>query len=1321
MTDIFATWLVEGGVGPALVALPVNWAAAEVAGAATRWFRRLHRTDDLSRLVSTAVGISVNLSRAEFGAVRQLLEDPQTWAILGHGTVEDLAALIAPCFQHRDGRQAEGLHAAAVTVARGLLEFAVADLDPKVFQQLLLARLHRMETDEANALDEALLDLHADLAARFTGVMEQFKRVLDRLPPGPARRSEMVVYLNTLMDWLNSDPWPQDQRLGGPALTPAAIERKLRVRAIGGAGEQDLDADVLAEKCWRLVILGGPGSGKTWLAKRSARRCAEEALRALEAGEGLDEVELPLFTTCSRLFAAAGDIREAAVSSALNHIGDLGGSRVSAALRVFFAERNSSVLLVIDSLDEAYGSDERLRQADTLPWRIILTSRPSSWNSQLAIEQRNDSYRVGELRPLRYPGDVESFIHQWFARNPHWANDLAAQVARRPDLQQAATVPLILAFYCIVGGGQPLPVARHHLYAKVVNRLLTGRWRSSCVHRPDVDTCLSMLRAWAWAAAASHPVSGIGTWRDNFTAEPARLGELDEDALDHVATPLGLPDIDSGKSLRRFIHRSIREHLVAEQIAGLTVDQAVDALFPHLWYDPDWEYVAPAAIAMHPHHEQLIRALIQRAAQSDQIPADLSLIDAGWEFFGLLARVAAESGEGDWSPEVAGLINRARLELARSGQTNTLGGAALWSTSNRQAREALLELIRGQPIYVEGWANGLVQLAPTAEDMHQARDELLELLTANRWIEGQLADAVVQLCPTAEDKLRTRAALLKLLAEMPLTGRTVTWSTRTMAVALADAVIKLAPTAEDKRRTRKALLRLLGYAMTYGSEGVAAALAGRMAQLSPTAEDKCRTREALLELLAQGSDGRSFIAAELVRRSVQLSPTAEDKRCAREALLRLLARATLKSTGGGVADLLVLLCETTEDRRQARETMLRLLARQTDEDFGAEDLAVGVVQLCQTAADKRQAREMLLRRLTGKTNSVAGPMADAVVQLCQTAEDKRQAREAMLRLLAGNGRRVADLVGKIVQLDPTAYDRRRAREMVLGVLAHETEAWTAQALVNALDRLCPTAGDQQRAREALLSLAQRASSWNVQEFVAAVVQLNPTADDERQAIETLIGLLGDRSSAMHADRSPGMLIQLNASADDKRRAFEALLGLLADATNVGWTQQLVARIIQLNLTTPEKFRIREVLLGLLTAPWPVPFQGNSIFLASNIVGGLLQLEPTISDKRRAREKLLGLLASENKRTAQELLRLVVKLDPTVEDLSSLRAWPAQPANGLLASARRNSTVADWLEALRWLPAHSDCPRYPINYERRTSRQVDLTAGRTMIFSAVFEE
>ena len=90
------------------------------------------------------------------------------------------------------------------------------------------------------------------------------------------------------------------------------------------------------------MILGGPGSGKTWLAMRTARICAEEALKGLEDGATLDEVELPLYTTCSRLINTSGDIREAAVSSALNWIGDLGGSRIVKALYLSFTERKTS-------------------------------------------------------------------------------------------------------------------------------------------------------------------------------------------------------------------------------------------------------------------------------------------------------------------------------------------------------------------------------------------------------------------------------------------------------------------------------------------------------------------------------------------------------------------------------------------------------------------------------------------------------------------------------------------------------------------------------------------------------------------------------------------------------------------------------------------------------------------------------------------------------------------------------------------------------------------------------------------------------------------
>jgi hypothetical protein len=1266
-------WLLGSALGPAAVALPVEWAADALAGAAQRWFKRLRRTDDLSRLVRAATGTSVDLTRAEFGVVRRLLEDQQTWSVAGRGTVEDLATRIADCLPPRDSRTAGDSHAAALTIARGLLEFAVADLDPNLFQTVLMARLQRMESDQASALDAALLGLHA----RFESVMEQLKLVLDRLPPGPARRGEIEVYLRTLIDWLNTDPWPRDPQFGGDVLTPATIERKLRITAKGLDREQDFDADEMIRQCGRLVILGGPGSGKTWLAKRAARRGAEDALGVLAAGGALEEVELPLYTTAARLFGAGGDIREAVVSSALGQIGDLGGSRISAALRVFFTERNAPTLLVIDSLDEASGSSQVLGQAGTLPWRIVLTSRPSSWRNQLRINDTDESHRIGELQSLRYPGDVEPFIERWFAGQPERGNgnDLAAQIARRPGLQQAATVPLILAFYCIIGGAGSLPGFRHDLYTKVLNRVLTGRWRGDDDRQPDADACLQTLRAWAWIGAAdNHPVSGIGTWADDIPTKRVRLEKADADALDHVATPLGLPDIDTWMTRRRFIHRTLREHLVAEHVAGLPVDQAADVLLPHLWYDQDWEYSAPAALARHPQRDQLLQNLIRRAARLDDIPASLAVIDAGWEVRGLLARVAAESRQDDWSPEISEMIGRARVELAQSSRARDLGGAESWVTSNRQACGALLGLLTGQ---TKAWearnlVGGVAQLDPTTEDRREARDALLRLLAdpADEAAPG-LVGSLIQLAPTAEDKRQARGALLDLLAD-PAEG---------IADDLIDGLIQLAPTAEDKRQARGALLGLLA---DETSGQMAGRLADRVVKLDPTAEDKRQARQALLGLLALKSN--SSMADSLVDWLIQLDPTAEERHEAREALLGSLVRQAFAFGAASLAVGVVKLDPTGEDKRQARATLLRLLTAETGSPAAGRLISV-VVQFAQTAEDKREVSAALLRLLAKQpAGSAINDLVGGVVQLTQTTEDKRQARDALVRLLTdqSDAWKAGRLVGGVVQLAPTAEDKRQARVALLGLLADEIRGWVAIRLAAGVLQLEPTADDQREAREALLRLlAGQIYASVADDLVDWLIQLHPTADDERQARVALLGLLADETGASDAVGLASRLVQLNPTVEDKRQARQVLLRLLTRHADNLMTGDLVNGMVQLDPTAEDKRRARQALLGSLASQ-------TDGFLAESLVRGVLQLGPTAEDKRRACEALRRLLDQQaDGLMAGNVMSSMTRLDPTVGDLTTWRTWRVLPTAELLAAVRRNSTLSDWLSALSSLALLSD--------------------------------
>ena len=289
---------------------------------------------------------------------------------------------------------------------------------------------------------------------------------------------------------------------------------------------------------------------------------------------------------------------------------------------------------------------------------------------------------------------------------------------------------------------------------------------------------------------------------------------------------------------------------------------------------------------MHPQRDQLLRDVICRASCSEQLPADISAIDSGWQLKELLARVAAESREGDWSPEVAAMIGKARVQLARSDRIGDLGAAVHWETSNCQVRDALVDRL----------ADAL-------------RDSSLASLGVLRMTKPFL-DVITGLATSPEDKRQARGALLRLLMSQ---------TSDFFAVRLITALTELDPTADDKRRAREMLLGRM--ADQTRSAPRVKDLAEALAQLKPTMTDKSHACSALIRLVQADSS----TAEELMAALVLLDPTAEDKRRAREVLLRQLTGQADREEAESLAAGLVLLDPTAEDKRRAREVLLRQL------------------------------------------------------------------------------------------------------------------------------------------------------------------------------------------------------------------------------------------------------------------------------------------------------------------------------------------------------------------------------------------------------------
>ena len=1011
---------------------------------------------------------------------------------------------------------------------------------------------------------------------------------------------------------------------------------------------------------------------------------------------------MPLFTTCSLLANAGGNIRHAAVSSALNQLGDLGGSRIADALQAFFTERNKPTLLVIDSLDEARNPDGRLRQAGTLPWRIILTSRPRSWNQQLAMDQADDAHRVGSLRPLRYPDDVESFIARWFTQRPSWGEELTAQIARRPDLQQAATVPLILAFCCIIGGDHPLPATRRELNALVLRRILTGLWRGHEERQSDPEICYATLRDWAWAGATCDPISGIGTWSDEIPVHRVYLNDSDQAAVDHVAMPLGLENLDTGITLRRFIHRSIREHLTAEHVAlRLSAGPAAMELMNHLWYDADWESVAPAALAMHPQRDQVLQEVLCRVAHSEQIPQDLALIDGCRELRRFLARVATESSESDWTSESATIISRARLDLAAEGFFGDIRAAPGWENSDRPIRQLLsAQLAReNNGRRMRDLARALAGLAPGTVEREQAGQALVALLAreSDPWKVRDLARALAGLAPGTVEREQAGQALVALLAR-----ESDPWTARDLTRTL----IRLDP--GKRQQAGRVLLALLA---REGDVQFAGILAWALADLGP--DERKLARQALIARLAWLDD--AYDACDLARTLAGLNPDPDEREKIGEVLLILLARQRDPWRAKAVARTLAGLDPDPDpdpdEREKAGQVLRAVMPRQRDpwetqdpwETLAGlspdeqERVRHALLVLITPPLDKSRERRSVSNRLARIFPS--SPEQSVLVGLLTRQSDMRfdgelarmlarmgpDLRQRLLYLMArpddpreawdmartraklrpdpaelANVSRILtamlaresdtkfarDLAKTLAELNPGLDQRAQARRLLMARLARQDDSRKVRELAEALAALeaDPDPDERTKAGQVLLArLARQDDPWKVQDLVVALDVLDP--DNRGQAVQAVLALLARESQAHFVSVLLQTLAKLDLGPYERAHARQVLLDRLARRAGPLEARELAEALAGLDLDPDEREKAGQVLVTLLA-------RQSDPSKACNIAEALTRLEPDSAERALAAQALVALLTRENDaQSARMLAEALAELGPDERKLA----------------------------------------------------------------------
>jgi len=358
-----------------------------------------------------------------------------------------------------------------------------------------------------------------------------------------------------------------------------------------------------------VVIVGGPGFGKTCLLRWTAHEMALEAIGAMDArAKTWREVRWPVVTDLAAWLDAAGQPLESLRQSALafaslpERAPALWQQALTRVMKAKLSDHAEQTYLFLDALDQVPATQIRLLRSrlgglDSFARRLVLSTREAAITTHLPIM---NTHRITILEAASLsPEDARALAAKWL--DATLAARLEAHLRAQPAMSVVADSPLLLTLACGLIARNPkaeLPETAAHLYRDMMQSLVRGEWRDGPKHvLYDPDALLARLRPMAWRlfsrSAGANRFSRdtlIRALNGNNDAAGAQA-EADLNELCHLGF-LEASGPVNGEPCFQFRHTTFLEFLAASYLA-LEIDAEgwPQAQAPHWRDDTGWQQV----------------------------------------------------------------------------------------------------------------------------------------------------------------------------------------------------------------------------------------------------------------------------------------------------------------------------------------------------------------------------------------------------------------------------------------------------------------------------------------------------------------------------------------------------------------------------------------------------------------------------------------------------------------------------------------------------------------------------------------------------------